>query len=62
MAFIKSSPKYVIGEKVVTTQIHENIYGYFEVGTEVTIIGFGIGGYDIKDDEGNVITECGWIV
>ena len=60
MAFIKSLPSYVIGDRVVTTQVHESFSGYFEIGTKVTITGIGDRGYDIRDDEGNEVTECGW--
>ena len=59
MAFIKhKSPE--IGDWVVTKKIHSNCAGYMDVGTEVQIIGVGIRGYDIVDDEGNVVREIGW--
>ena len=59
MAFIKNwSPK--IGERVITTRKLSNCAGYMERGTEVTITDIGDRGYDLVDDEGNRIIECGW--
>lgn len=59
MAFIKhSTPE--IGDWVITKKIHSNSAGYMDVGTEVKIIGVSIRGYDIEDDEGNIVREIGW--
>lgn len=59
MAFVKNwSPK--VGERVITTKKLESCAGYFEIGSEVTITGISERGYDIKDDEGNRMIECGW--
>lgn len=59
MAFIKyRTPE--IGDWVVTKKIHSNGAGYMDVGTEVKIIGVSIRGYDIEDDEGNIVREIGW--
>lgn len=62
MAYIKFKNyyRYKIGERKKTTVIHETFEGYFEIGTEVTVIAIGERGYDIKDDEGNIIREVGW--
>lgn len=62
MAYIKYKKQYEVGDRVKTTLIHESLGGYFEVGTEVTIIGISERGYDIKDDEGNCVMEIGWII
>lgn len=59
MAFIKNrTPE--IGDWVITKRTHTNFAGTMDVGTEVQIIGIGIRGYDIVDDEGNVVREIGW--
>lgn len=59
MAYVKNwSPQ--IGERVKTTRKISSFGGYFEKGSIVTIIGKGEHGYDIQDDEGNRIVECGW--
>lgn len=59
MAFVKYWTP-VIGERVITTKKFSSCGGYFEKGSIVTIIGIGERGYDIQDDEGNKIIECGW--
>lgn len=61
MAFIKHST-LEIGDWVITKRTHTNFAGTMDVGTEVKIIGVGIRGYDIEDDEGNVVREIGWEV
>lgn len=58
MAFVKYG--HEIGDWVITKKIHSNAAGYMDVGTEVNIIGVGIRGYDIEDDEGNRVLEIGW--
>ena len=59
MAFVKDwTPK--IGDKVKTTKKIEIFGGYLERGSIVTIIGESNRGYDIIDDEGNELIECGW--
>jgi len=60
MGYVKYKNGYEIGDRTKTTVIHESSAGYFEIGTEVTVIGIGERGYDIKDDEGNRILEIGW--
>lgn len=62
MAFIKTTKGLKIGDRVKTTVEHSNFEGYMEIGTEVTITDIGERGYSIKDDEGNEITEIGWII
>lgn len=60
MGFIKNKNGYEIGERTKTTVIHGSFAGYFEIGSEVTVIGISDRGYDIKDDEGNKVLEIGW--
>ena len=62
MAYIKHKNGYDIGEKTKTTVIHDSCAGYFEIGTEVTVIGVSERGYDIQDDEGNRVEEIGWTI
>ena len=49
-----------IGDKCVTTKELECFAGRFTVGTVVTITGIGDRGYDLVDDSGNAMIECGW--
>ncbi len=59
MAFVKcEKPK--IGDWVTTKYVHENRYGYMEIGTEVEVTGITERGYDIKDAAGNAIPGIGW--
>lgn len=62
MAYIKNKNQYEVGEKVKTTVIHDSCAGFFEIGTIVTVTGISERGYDIKDDEGNCVTEIGWVI
>ena len=61
MAFIKNKTPN-IGDWVTTTRTYTNCAGTMVVGTEVKIIGVGMRGYDIEDDEGNIVREIGWEV
>lgn len=49
-----------IGDKCVTTKELECFAGRFTEGTVVTITGIGDRGYDLVDDSGNTMIECGW--
>lgn len=61
MAYIKHKDEYEIGDRVKTTTIHDSWDGYFEIGTEVTVVDIDdIRGYAIQDDEGNKVIEIGW--
>lgn len=62
MSYIRhKSPE--IGDVIKTTIIHESMSGYFEIGTEVTIIEIDPArGYGIQDKEGNRMVEIGWII
>lgn len=59
MAFKKNEGKK-IGEWYFTNRKIESISGYFEKGTKVKIIGEGVRGYDLQDEKGNTIVECGY--
>ena len=61
MAFIKNKTPN-IGDWIIIKKTHTNFAGTMEVGTKVQIIGIGIRGYDIQDDEGNIVREIGWEV
>lgn len=61
MAFIRHN-SIKIGDTVKTTVKHENFAGYFEEGTIVKVIGITERGYNIEDEEGNRMTEIGWII
>lgn len=58
MAYIKNESK--IGKTIVLQNEHKSCAGTFEKGTEVKIIGQSERGYDIEDEYGNRMIECGW--
>ena len=60
MGFIKYDNGFKIGDKVRTTRKFESCAGYFELNSIVTIVGISERGYDIADEDGNKITECGF--
>lgn len=62
MAFIKNEDPYKIENWVTTTKEHSNLAGTMEIGTKVQIMNKTEHGYSIQDEEGNLITECGWII
>lgn len=49
-----------VGDKCIAIKEIECLAGMFTVGTPVTVTDIGDRGYDLVDDFGNVITECGW--
>lgn len=55
---VKSGPH--VGDVVTLKHDHSSMAATFEKGTEVQIIGFGVHGYDICDQYGNTMTQCGW--
>lgn len=59
MAFIKENGVGV-GDTVITTREISSYTGTFGKGTIVKIIGMSPRGYDLQDDEGNRIVECGF--
>lgn len=58
MAFIKTTIE--VGDRIKLTRQVDSFEGYFEPGTIVTVVNIGYRGYDIIDDKGNRIVECGW--
>lgn len=59
MAFVNNE-EFKIGEWYHTTKILKSLAGYFEVGTKVKLVGESNRGYDLEDEEGNRIIECGF--
>ena len=57
--FIPAS-KIKVGDKCTTIKEIKCFAGMFTVGTPVTVTGIGDRGYDLVDDFGNRIIECGW--
>lgn len=63
MAFVKTdSTDIYVGDKVILQKKHESMGSTFEAGTEVTVIGIGVHGYDIEDNESHTMFECGWLL
>lgn len=60
MAFIPANKGPKVGDNIVLKHEHTSCAGTFEVGTNVQIIGYGPRGYDIRDEFGNTMIECGW--
>lgn len=62
MAFIKNEREHQIGDVVTTSMEHQCLAGKFEAGTEVMIVGMSRYGYEIKDKEGNKMSDIGWLI
>ena len=58
MAFIPVRDK--VDTWVTLKNDHESFSGKFEAGTRVKVINKTERGYDIEDEEGNIMYECGW--
>ena len=65
MAYIPSKkfngkePK--VGDIVILKNEHSSLAGTFEIGTKVQIVGYdALRGFDIRDEFGNTMTECGF--
>ena len=58
--FIRAKSNIKLGDRCITTKEVQSFAGKFTVGTPVTVTGIGDRGYDLVDDFGNVIAECGW--
>ncbi len=59
MAFVRNNCLR-LGAKAVTTKRLENTEGYMEPNTPVTIINISEKGYDIADEDNNIIRGCDW--
>lgn len=62
MAFVKKENSHKIGDWVITQKNHENMFGTMENGTKVQVMDITNKGYSIQDEDGNLITECGWVL
>lgn len=60
MAFVAKSSIIPDGTRVVLKNDHESLTGILMAGTEVTVTGHDIYGYNIIDDEGHKMIDCGW--
>ena len=58
--FVKNNYGFEKGDRVVLTEDISSLEGTMKAGSIVTITGIGERGYDIQDNEGNRVTECGW--
>lgn len=59
MSFDKKSV-IEVGSRVISTEKIETLAGTFKSGTTFTVIGKGVRGYDLMDDEGNRALEVGY--
>lgn len=57
--FIKNE-SYGVGDSTVLSRDLSTMRGTMLAGTRVTIINIGDRGYEVVDDEGNVVSEAGW--
>lgn len=60
MSYVENKSK--VGDVVILTQEHESLSGKFEKGTKVKVTGMSDRGYDIEDEYGNKMIECGWVL
>lgn len=61
MAYV-SKNLHEVGDRVITNIKHEDYRGYFEAGTEVTIVSINKDGYTIADDDGNTVPNIGFVI
>lgn len=51
---------FEVGDRAITKRDVSSMTGYIKKGTVVTITDISARGYDLVDDSGNEIIECGW--
>ena len=62
MGYIKNSTND-IGDVVTTAREHSSLLGKFTKGSHVKIVDIDpVRGYTIEDENGNRISEIGWII
>ena len=61
MAFIPNEKIIRVGDRIRITQPIKMWQGTFTVGHEFTVVGSGARGFDLRDDDGNKVGECGMI-
>ena len=60
MSFIRVSSGPHIGDTVILKKTHKSTDCTIKKGVEVQIVGFGPGGFDIRDNSGHTMIACGW--
>ena len=61
MAYIPKSNTPNVGDWVILTKEHKSCAGTFEKGTKVKVTGVTpMRGFDIEDEFGNKMGECGY--
>lgn len=58
MAFIHISDGFNLNDRIRLTEPLTMFNGTYTVGHEFTVVGFGVRGIDIEDDEGRRVIEC----
>ena len=51
---------FEVGDRAIITRDVNSMTCYIKKGTVVTITDISARGYDLVDDSGNEIIECGW--
>lgn len=63
MGYIKNSSIIEIDTVVKTTREHSSMVGKFTTGSHVKIVDIDpVRGYTIEDENGNRVSEIGWII
>ena len=52
--------KFKVGDWVIARRKLKAEAGYFEKGTKVKVVGIGIHGYNLEDEYGNRLIDCGF--
>lgn len=60
MSWVEDKNIIRVGDTVVNTRVISSFAGRFTKGTKLKIIGVSERGYDVIDDDGHRMYECGW--
>lgn len=61
MAFIPATDVLRVGDRIRITEPLETMMGMFTVGHEFIIMSHSGRGFDLQDDDGHWVIECGLI-
>ena len=60
MAWVEDKNIIREGDLVTNTKVISSFAGTFTRGSRLKVIGISSRGYDVADEEGHKILECGW--
>jgi hypothetical protein len=60
MSWVEDKNIIRVGDTVVNTRVISSFAGKFTKGTKLKVTGISERGYNVIDEDGHIIIECGW--